>query len=261
MATYVRNVLAAFRDGSKNHELGRDPMPVKPVSDDWQEITNPYIRIVLDTHVLHLDRGADRVDPNGRAGRERQHPSHQDARGDTRFPFHSQEERHQHVPAALVRRVFHPARVEPRGPAALVVPRELKVITLARHADRDIADTGPGIKPGAQGNGRSIERRYGAPGEAERYHELPSTLVEHAGILPGSYGSGGTSAECYRIITGWCIRTRTFSIGCGARQARRGMRTLLLDLRAFCQEHDNCGELDGGVESEWVWMTCTCGTS
>jgi len=37
------------------------------------------------------------------------------------------------------------------------------------------------------------------------------------------------------------------------------MRTLLLDLRAFCQEHVNCGELDGGVEGERVWMTCTCG--
>jgi hypothetical protein len=39
----------------------------------------------------------------------------------------------------------------------------------------------------------------------------------------------------------------------------RAMRTLLRDLRAFCQEHENCGELDGGVEGERVWMTCSCG--
>jgi len=39
------------------------------------------------------------------------------------------------------------------------------------------------------------------------------------------------------------------------------MTTLLRDLEAFCQEHGRCGELDGGVEGERVWMTCTCGAS
>jgi len=24
-------------------------------------------------------------------------------------------------------------------------------------------------------------------------------------------------------------------------------------------EHEYCGELDGGVEGDRVWMTCTCG--
>jgi hypothetical protein len=33
---------------------------------------------------------------------------------------------------------------------------------------------------------------------------------------------------------------------------------LLRDLYAFHTEHHRCGELDGGVEGEWVWMTCTC---
>jgi hypothetical protein len=34
----------------------------------------------------------------------------------------------------------------------------------------------------------------------------------------------------------------------------------LLDARyAFFQEHQYCGDLDGGVESDRVWMTCTCG--
>jgi len=30
-------------------------------------------------------------------------------------------------------------------------------------------------------------------------------------------------------------------------------------LRAFYQEREYCGELDGGVEGERVWLTCTCG--
>ena len=30
-------------------------------------------------------------------------------------------------------------------------------------------------------------------------------------------------------------------------------------LEAFILEHGYCGELDGGVEGDRVWMTCTCG--
>src|SRR5438105_10513506 len=37
--------------------------------------------------------------------------------------------------------VLHSRRVEGGAPALLVVPRELKVIVLARHADGDVADT------------------------------------------------------------------------------------------------------------------------
>jgi hypothetical protein len=27
----------------------------------------------------------------------------------------------------------------------------------------------------------------------------------------------------------------------------------------FLQEHQYCGDLDGGVDGDRVWMTCTCG--
>jgi len=35
--------------------------------------------------------------------------------------------------------------------------------------------------------------------------------------------------------------------------------SLLGALYAFYLEHQCCGELDGGVEFERVWMSCTCG--
>jgi hypothetical protein len=35
--------------------------------------------------------------------------------------------------------------------------------------------------------------------------------------------------------------------------------TLFDALQAFFQEHQYCGELDGGVVGDRVWMTCTCG--
>ena len=35
--------------------------------------------------------------------------------------------------------------------------------------------------------------------------------------------------------------------------------SLLTDLDAFSTEHRLCGDLDGGVDGEMVWMTCTCG--
>jgi len=34
---------------------------------------------------------------------------------------------------------------------------------------------------------------------------------------------------------------------------------LFAGLDAFVQEHRRCGELDGGVEDERVWMACDCG--
>ena len=33
---------------------------------------------------------------------------------------------------------------------------------------------------------------------------------------------------------------------------------LLHGLAAFLQEHRRCGELNGGADEEWIWMTCTC---
>ena len=34
---------------------------------------------------------------------------------------------------------------------------------------------------------------------------------------------------------------------------------LLSESYAFLQEHERCGELDGGVEGERVWLACECG--
>ena len=39
------------------------------------------------------------------------------------------------------------------------------------------------------------------------------------------------------------------------------MPELLAALDAFLQEHRRCGELDGGVEAERVWMTCSSGAA
>ena len=37
------------------------------------------------------------------------------------------------------------------------------------------------------------------------------------------------------------------------------MPELLAALAAFLQEHPRCGEMDGGVDGERVWMACECG--
>jgi len=37
------------------------------------------------------------------------------------------------------------------------------------------------------------------------------------------------------------------------------MPELLAAIDAFVQEHRRCGELEGGVERELVWMACSCG--
>jgi hypothetical protein len=37
--------------------------------------------------------------------------------------------------------------------------------------------------------------------------------------------------------------------------------TLFEGLYAFFQEHRRCGDPDGGVEDDRVWMTCTCGAA
>ena len=37
------------------------------------------------------------------------------------------------------------------------------------------------------------------------------------------------------------------------------MPALLAALDAFLQEHRRCGNLEGGVDGERVWMACDCG--
>jgi hypothetical protein len=39
------------------------------------------------------------------------------------------------------------------------------------------------------------------------------------------------------------------------------MPDLLAALDAFLQEHRRCGDLEGGVDGQWVWMSCECGAS
>jgi hypothetical protein len=37
------------------------------------------------------------------------------------------------------------------------------------------------------------------------------------------------------------------------------MPELLAALDAFVQEHRRCGELEGGVDGDVVWISCQCG--
>jgi hypothetical protein len=39
------------------------------------------------------------------------------------------------------------------------------------------------------------------------------------------------------------------------------MLDLLSALDAFLKEHRRCGDLDGGVDGQRVWMACECGAS
>jgi hypothetical protein len=73
-----------------------------------------------------------------------------------------------------------PARVEGRPPALLVVPRELEIIALARHADRDPPDAGPGVQPKSQSPEGAVIRRPRKPGDAECCPQELAALVEHA---------------------------------------------------------------------------------
>src|SRR5262249_27442310 len=65
-------------------------------------------------------------------------------------------------------RMLHARRVERRTPAALVVLGQLKVVTLAVHADGDVADTGPGVEPCAERPEGSVIRGARKRREAER---------------------------------------------------------------------------------------------
>jgi hypothetical protein len=38
-------------------------------------------------------------------------------------------------------------------------------------------------------------------------------------------------------------------------------KLLLSALDAFYLEHRRCDELDGGVEGDRIWMTCSCGAA
>jgi hypothetical protein len=74
----------------------------------------------------------------------------------------------------------HPSRVERRPPAALVVPRELEVVALVRHADRDVPDPSPGVEPGPQRPEGEVVGRSGKSGEPESCSQELAAFVEHA---------------------------------------------------------------------------------
>jgi hypothetical protein len=75
--------------------------------------------------------------------------------------------------------VLHPRRVEGRAPPAIVVLRQLQIVALAVHPDRDVADAGPRVEPGPERGERAVVRGHGAPGEAERRDEETAAFVEH----------------------------------------------------------------------------------
>jgi hypothetical protein len=69
----------------------------------------------------------------------------------------------------------------------------LKIIALARHADRDPADAGPGVEPCAERPERAVGRRSGEPGEA-------GPLVVDLSDLHFAADAGKLKAQGARII-------------------------------------------------------------
>src|SRR3989442_4727573 len=77
--------------------------------------------------------------------------------------------------------MFHAAGVNRRGPALLVVPRELQIVTLMRHTALDRSDARPGVQPAAQ----RLDL-HGTPArlppearEVQRRQQQASTRIEH----------------------------------------------------------------------------------
>ncbi len=72
---------------------------------------------------------------------------------------------------------FHPARVERRPPTTLVVPRELEIVALARHATLNVADPTLGVQPRAEGPEHGEIRVY--PSRFQRNEEQTAAAVSH----------------------------------------------------------------------------------
>ena len=70
--------------------------------------------------------------------------------------------------------------VERRAPAFLVVPLELEVVALARHADRYSSDAGPRVEPRAESVEGAIVGWARESGEAAGCSQELAALVEHA---------------------------------------------------------------------------------
>src|SRR5438445_12801288 len=80
------------------------------------------------------------------------------------------------------RRVFHPARVEGRAPASVIVLDQLQVVALAVHPHGHVPNSGLRVPPGAQGMQSTVIRGHRAPGEAECCPQELAALVGH-GLL------------------------------------------------------------------------------
>lgn len=77
--------------------------------------------------------------------------------------------------------------------------------------------------------------------------------------VPGLSLYGICGRQSRRLVVIGTVRRR-LSIGTGRRQrSRRHMRTLLEALTAFFEEHQRCGELDGGRDNGYIWLGCSCG--
>jgi hypothetical protein len=76
------------------------------------------------------------------------------------------------------RRVFDAGRVEGRAPTTLIVPGQLEIVALSRHADGDPPDASPGVEPGPQRP--EVVGRARKSGEAECCSQELAALVEHA---------------------------------------------------------------------------------
>ena len=83
-------------------------------------------------------------------------------------------------------------------------------------------------------------------------------------------GVGCTGTESCRSAFYFCVLfllvffvlvVLVFVVRSGTSEGWEDMSTLLAALVAFLKEHQHCGDLDGAVEDDHVWLTCTSGAA
>ena len=72
-----------------------------------------------------------------------------------------------------------------------------------------------------------------------------------------SVASMATGYDSVWAMPGWRIHKGSSIIPAGMRPPAPPE----IALCAFFEEHRRCGQLDGGVEDERLWMTCECGAA
>ena len=95
-----------------------------------------------------------------------------------------------------------------------------------------------------------IDNLVGAGRCAPWANDAPYRLSSRAPSLPAGCTSGRARAAIAVANALWLI---------GQRRGVVVTITLGAALEAFILEHEYCGELDSAVETDRVWMTCTCG--